>query len=106
MSEEGEGTEEARKVVASKKEGNALDLSGEVIMDSNGSTKEEGKLNTPVTVHYTSPSSSSSPSFLAQVSNMASEISLVSEIMVFNPRMIVKQRQSSDIEELSTFLMI
>ena len=32
-SEEGDGTEEARKVVMSEKEGNTPDLSGEIIME-------------------------------------------------------------------------
>ena len=37
VSGEGEGTEEARKVVVSEKEGNTVALSGVVIMESVGS---------------------------------------------------------------------
>ena len=37
MSEQGEGTEEARKVVVLEKEGNTPELSGEIIMESVGS---------------------------------------------------------------------
>ena len=39
LSGEGEVTEEERKAVVSEKEGNTTALSGEIIMDSVGSTK-------------------------------------------------------------------
>ena len=52
MSEEGEGTEEARKFVVSEKEGKPPALSGEVIMESVVSLEEEFKLNTPVPVPH------------------------------------------------------
>ena len=52
MSEEGEGTEEARKDVVLEKEGNTPVLSGEVIMESVGSPEEEVKLNTPVPITH------------------------------------------------------
>ena len=48
VSGEVEGTEEARKVVVSEKDGNTVDLSGELIMESVGNPEEEVKLNTPV----------------------------------------------------------
>ena len=49
MSGEGEGMEEARKVVMLEKEGNPAAFYVEVIMESVGSPEEEVKLNTPVT---------------------------------------------------------
>ena len=67
MSEEGEGTGEARKVVVSEKEGNTVAFSGEVIMESVGSPKAEIKLNTPISAPHTIPSSSSYPPFFPQV---------------------------------------
>ena len=48
-------------------------------MESVGSSEEEVKFNTPVCVTHITPSSSSSPTYLPQVSNPAAEISLVSE---------------------------
>ena len=48
-------------------------------MESVGSTEEEGEFNTPVPAPHIIPSSSSSPPFLAQVSNLASNIILVRE---------------------------
>ena len=50
MPGEGEETEEARQFFVSENEGNTADLSGEVIMESVGSTEEEVKLNTSVPV--------------------------------------------------------
>ena len=52
MSEEGEGTEEARKVVVSENEGNAAALSGELIIESVGSSEEEVKLNKHIPQPY------------------------------------------------------
>ena len=49
VSEEGEGTEEAREVVMSEKEVNTPYSSGEVIMESFGIPEEEVNMNTPVT---------------------------------------------------------
>ena len=43
-----EGTEELRNVFMSENEGNAADLSGEVILESVGSPEEEVKFNTPI----------------------------------------------------------
>ena len=73
MSEEGEGTEGARKVVVSEKEGNVPDLSGEGIMESVGSPEEEVKLITPVPAPHIIPSYFSSRPFFSQVSNPAVE---------------------------------
>ena len=41
--EKGEGSEEARNLVVSEKEGNTTALSGEIIMESVGSPEEEVK---------------------------------------------------------------
>ena len=79
MTEEGEGTKEARKVVASEKEGKISALSGEGIIESVGILEVEGKFDAPLTSPHIIPYSSSSPTFLSQVSNMAAEIILVSE---------------------------
>ena len=48
-------------------------------MESVGSPEEEVKLNTHVTAPHIINSSSSSPPFLVHVSNIAADISLVSE---------------------------
>ena len=73
VSVEGEGTEDARKVVVSEKEGNTTDLSGERIKESVGSPEDQVKLNTPVLAPYIIPSSSSSPPFFLQASNPSAE---------------------------------
>ena len=65
FSEEGEGTEEVRKVLVSGMEGNTTDLSREIIMESVGIPEEWVKLNNPVPAPHIIPSSSSSP-FLFQ----------------------------------------
>ena len=48
-------------------------------MESVGSPEEELKFNTPVPAPHIIHSSSSSPTFLAHVSNLAAHISLLSE---------------------------
>ena len=48
-------------------------------MESVGIPEEEVNLNTPVPAPHNIPSSSSSPPFLAQVSNPSADISLVNE---------------------------
>ena len=63
----------------SEKEGNTTALSGEVLMESVGSPEEEFKLNTPVHLSLISPSYSSSPTLLTQVSNTVADTRLVSE---------------------------
>ena len=73
MSEEGEGTEEARKVVVSEKEGNNPYLFGEVIIESVVSPEEESKMNTPVPAPHIIQYYYLSPPFLLQVSNPAAE---------------------------------
>ena len=78
MSEEGEGTEEAREVVMSEKEVNTPYSSGEVIMESFGISEEEFNMNTPVT-DYNLTSSSSSTHLLQQVSNPDGKISVAIE---------------------------
>ena len=52
MSGEWEGTEELRNVFMSENEGNAADLSGEVILESVGSPEEEVKFNTPISAPH------------------------------------------------------
>ena len=79
MSEEGEGTEEAREVVMSEKEVNTPYSSGEVIMESFGISEEEVNMNTPVTAYYNLTSSSSSTNLLQQVSNPDGKISVAIE---------------------------
>ena len=64
MSEEGEGTEEARKVVTSEEEGNTPALSGGEIIEPVGSPEEEGKLNTHVPAPHIINFSSSTPLLL------------------------------------------
>ena len=71
MSGEGKGTEEAIKIVVSEKEGNTAALSGEVIMESVGSTEEEVKFNNPLPEPYIIYYCYSSPTFFPQVSNTA-----------------------------------
>ena len=61
------------KVVMSEMEGNTAALSGEGVMESVGSPKEEVNLNTPVPAPYIIPSSSLYHLFFPQVSNPASE---------------------------------
>ena len=71
-------------------------------MESVGSPEEEGKLNTPVLTPCISPFYYSNPTFLAQVSNMAAKINLVSEMTVLKSRKMVQQRLSSGMIEVST----
>ena len=73
MSGEGEVTEEARTVVVSEKEVNTTDLSGERMMESVKSTKEEVKLNTPVPEPHIITFYYSSPPFFPHVSNPSTE---------------------------------
>ena len=63
----------------SEKEGKTPALSGEVIMDSVGIPKEEVNFNTPVPATHIIPSSYSYAPLLVQVSNLATNISLLSE---------------------------
>ena len=67
VSEEGEGMEEAIKVVVSEKWGITPYLSGEGIMESVGIPEEEVKLNIPVTAPHIITSSYYPPPFLPQV---------------------------------------
>ena len=73
------GTDKARKVVTSEKEGNTPYLSGEGIIESVGNPAEEVNLNTLVHASHTIPYSSSSPPLLVHISKPAAKISLVSE---------------------------
>ena len=104
MSEEGEGTEEARKVSVSEKEGNNPDLSGEEIVESVRSPEEEDKLNTPVPAPHIITSSSPYPPFLAHVSNLATDISMVSEMVALKSSIMVQRRRSNGIKEVSIHL--
>ena len=63
----------ARKVFMFKNEVNTPYSSGEVNMDSVGSTKEQIKFNTPVPEPHDIAYTYSSPPFLAQVANPDSE---------------------------------
>ena len=79
MSEEGEEIYEVIKCATAEKDGNSLYLSIEGIMESFGSTEEEGKFNAPIPETYTISYYYSSPPLLSQESNPDPNRSTVSE---------------------------